>query len=107
MHVVAIAASLAAAINVLLALGVKKVGNGGELGIDFFAIEETSIDVFLGIFRVLLFAILDVDVAHNVVSQVIDYDHVLYFPVLHHFFKYLFVEVLKSSSYHSYFVMAA
>ena len=46
MHVVAIAASLAAAINVLLALGVKKVGNGGELGIDFFAIEETAIDVF-------------------------------------------------------------
>ena len=71
-----------------------------HLGIDFFAIEETVIDVFLGIFRVLLFAILDVDVAHNV-------DHVLDFPVLHHFLEYLFVEVLKFSSYHNYFVMAA
>ena len=95
MHIIAIATSFAAAVDILFAFCVEEVGNRGKLGIYFFAVEETTINVLLGIFGVLLFAVLDVNVSNDMVPQVIDHDHILYLSVLHHFFEYFFVEILK------------
>lgn len=93
-HVVAVATALAAAVDVLLALGIKEVSDGRVLGLDLLAVEEAAIDVLLGILGEVLVTVLDVDVADNVVSQVVHHDHVLDFPILHHLLENLLVECL-------------
>lgn len=94
-HVVAVASALAAAVDVLLALGVEEVGDRGEDSTDLLALEEAAIDVVEGVLGVLLVAVLDVDVAHDVVAQVVHHDHVLDLAVLAHLAEDLLEELFK------------
>jgi hypothetical protein len=68
MHIVAIASSFAAAIDVLFAASVEEICDGGIDGINLFAIKESAIDIFQGVFGIFLITVLDVHVADDVVS---------------------------------------
>jgi hypothetical protein len=94
-HVVAVASALAAAVDVLLALGVEEVGDWGEDRADLLAVPEPAVDVLERVFGVVLVAVLDVDVAHDVVAQVVHHDHVLDLAVLAHLLEDLLEELLE------------
>lgn len=95
MHIVAIAASFAAAVEILLALGIAKVGDGGIVGDDLAAVVETAVDVFHGVLSVLLSGKLDVGVADDVLAQVVHHDHFLDLAEVAHLRKDVFVELFE------------
>jgi len=68
MHIITISTPFAAAINVLLALGIEKICNWRKYGANLFAIEKPTIDVFQCILWIFLITIFDIDISHNVVS---------------------------------------
>ena len=96
MHVVAVTSSLAAAIHILLAFCVYEVRNWRVYCSDFPAIEKATINIVIGILRVLFITILNIYVPNDVVSQVVHHNHVLDFTILAHLFKHFLKERLKS-----------
>ena len=96
-HIIAISSSFAAAVYVLLALGVQEVSDRWKDGANFLSIEKPSIDVVKGVLGVLFIAILDVDISNDVIAKVIDHDHILDLSVLTHLFEDLFEKGLESS----------
>jgi hypothetical protein len=64
MHIVAIASSFAASINVLLTLSVHEISDRRKDGIDFLFGKNSSIDIFLCIFRIFLISIFDIDISN-------------------------------------------
>ena len=96
MHVVAVTSSLASTINVLLTLGIEEVSDRREDSADFLAIEKPTIDIVECIFGVLLVTILHIDVSYDVVSQIIDDNHILEFSVLTHLFEYFLKKLFES-----------
>lgn len=96
-HIVAISSSLAAAVDILLALGVQKISDRRVNRANFLAIEETAINVLQSVFGEFLVAVLHIDIAHDVVAQVIHDDHILDLTELTHLFENLFKKGLESS----------
>lgn len=96
MHIIAIASSLTASIDILLAFGIQEVRNWRKDCTNLFAIEEPPIDILQSIFRILLITILDIDISHDMISQVIHHNHILYLPILAHLLENLFKESLES-----------
>lgn len=92
MHIIAISSSFAAAVDVLLALSVEEVCDWRVNGTDLLAVEEPSIDVLESVLGVLLITVLDVDVADNVIAEVIHHDHILNLAVLAHLLEDFFEE---------------
>lgn len=68
MHIIAIAATLATAIHILLTFGIHEIRDWRKLGLNFFANPESAIDMFLGILRVFLSTVFNIDIAHYMVS---------------------------------------
>jgi hypothetical protein len=66
----------------LTATRLAEVGHGGQLGIDGPPAEPTVVQVVDGLLGVLLLLELDVDVAHEVVAQVVAHVHLLHLAVL-------------------------
>lgn len=96
MHVVAVTSSLAAAVNILLALGVKKVSHWGKNSANLLAVEKPSVHVLESVLGVFLIAVFDIHVAHYVITQVIHHDHILNLSVLTHLFEDFLEEGFKS-----------
>lgn len=96
MHIVAVSSSLAASVDILLALGVQEVSYWWKYGTDFLPVEKSAIDIVKCVLRVFLVAVLHVNVADNMVSQVIDNDHILDLSILTHFLENFLEELLKS-----------
>lgn len=88
MHIVAVPSSLAGAVNVLLALSIQEIRYRGEDSTDLLTLEKSAIDIVECIFRILLVAVLHIDVAHDVISQIVDDNHILDLAVLTHLFEY-------------------
>lgn len=97
MHVIAISSSFAAAIDILFAFCIEEVGDWWEDGTYFFAIEESSVNVFKGVFRVFLITVFNIHISNNVISQVIDHDHIFDLTILAHLFEDLLEKCLEST----------
>jgi len=67
---------------VLAAAGLPEVGDGAELGVDGSAAEPAVVEVLDGSLGVLLAPELDVDVADQMVAQVVANVHLLHLSVL-------------------------
>jgi hypothetical protein len=97
-HVVAVSSSFAAAVDILFAFGVKEIGHRGEDGRYFLATEESAIDVVECIFRVFFIAVFDIDISDDVVSQVVNNNHIFDFPILTHLFEDILKKLFESNS---------
>lgn len=97
MHIVAVASSFAAPIDVLLAFGIQEISNWWEYGTYLFALEKSSIYIVEGILRVLLITVLYIYVAHNVITQIVNHYHIFNFTVLTHFLENLLEKLLEST----------
>lgn len=78
----------------LLALGIEEIGDRGELGFDFLPVEESTIGILLRILCVVFLTVFHIDIAHNVITKVINDNHILNLPILHHLVKNFLIEVL-------------
>lgn len=94
MHVVAIPSSFATSINILFALSIHEIGDSRELSLDFLPIEETTIDILLCVFRVVILSVFDINIANNMITKIINHNHIFNFAILHHFLKDFLVEPL-------------
>ncbi len=97
MHVITVASSFAATVNILFALRVHEISYRRVDGAYLFTIEKPAIDIFQSILRILLVTIFNIDVSNNVIAEVVDYDHILNLSILTHFLEYFFKEGLKSN----------
>lgn len=95
MHVITIATTFAATVDVLLALGVHEICHWGKHCVDFLAGEKSSVDVLLSILCIIFVRILDIDVSDQMVAKIIDYNHIFNLTILAHFLKNIFVKLLK------------
>ena len=93
-HIIAITSSFATTVDVLFAFSIQEVSDWRVYGTDFFAIKKSTIDAFQGILRVVLITVLDIDVADDVISQVINNDHILDLSILTHLFENLLEKML-------------
>ena len=107
MHIIAISSSFATSIDVLLAFGVEKISHRGKDSTNLFAIEESSIDVIESIFRILLVAVFDINIAYYVISKIVDYNHVFNLAVLTHLFEHIFKKCLKSKNFINNYLVSA
>ena len=87
-HVVAVTSALAAPIDVLLALCVEEVSHWRKDSAYFFALEKSAIDVVESVLGILLIAVFNIYVSHDMVAQVVNDNHILDFSVLTHLFEY-------------------
>jgi len=97
MHIVAVASSFAAAINILFASSVEKICDRGVHSINFFPIKKSAIDIFQCIFGIFLITVLDIHVTDYMISQIIHHNHILNFSKLTHLFKHFLKEFLESN----------
>ena len=67
-HIVAIATSFAASVNILLAFCILEVSDWWKNCTNFFSIFKPTVDVFLSIFCVLFFSIFYIDVSGDMIS---------------------------------------
>ena len=94
MHVVTITSSFTSSFNMLFTFCIQKISDRREFRFDFLAIKKSPIGIFLGIFRILLFAIFHINIPHNMISEVIHNNHIFDLSVFHHLFKNFLVEIL-------------
>lgn len=94
MHIIAITSSFTATIDVLFAFSIHEVSDWRKDGTNFFAIEESTIDMIECIFRVLFIAVFDIDVADDVISEVINDYHILNLTILAHLIEDLSIKIL-------------
>ena len=95
-HVVAVTSALAAPIDVLLALCVEEVSHWRKDSAYFFALEKSAIDVVESVLGILLIAVFNIYVSHDMVAQVVNDNHILDFTVLAHLFEDFLIELLES-----------
>jgi hypothetical protein len=95
MHIVAITTTPATAVNVLLAFGVCEICHRRKYCINFFASEKSSVDFTLRYLSIILVTVLNVNISNQMITQVINNNHVLYFTKLTHFLENILIESLK------------
>lgn len=95
MHIVAVTSTLATAIEILFTLGVAEVSDRRVVRNNLASIVEASIDIFHGIFCILFGRKLDVGVSHDMLTEVVHHDHLLYLAEIAHFREYVFVELFE------------
>jgi hypothetical protein len=66
-HIVAISAPLATAINILLAFGIKKVGHWRIDSTDLLSIEKPTVYTIQCILRIFFISIFHIDVAYDMI----------------------------------------
>lgn len=79
----------------LFAFGVHEICDRWKHGVDLLASKESAIDIFLGYLSVIFVWVLNVNVANQMIAEIIDYNHVLNLAELTHFFEDIFVEILE------------
>lgn len=94
-HVVAVTASLTTAIDVLFAFCIHEISDGWKYGVNFFASKESAIDIFLSNFCVVFVWIFDINVSDQMITEIIDNNHILNFSELTHFFKDILIEFFE------------
>lgn len=82
MHEVTEAATCAFSHLILSAAGLPEVCDGRQLGVNGPGIEPPIVQVFHALLSIFFSTELDIDVAHQMVTQVIAHVHLLDFPVL-------------------------
>lgn len=93
MHIITVPTSFAATVYILFAFCIQEICDRGKLSLNLFPVEKSSISIFLSILSILLLTILDINVPYNMISQVINHNHILNFTILHHLSKNLFKEI--------------
>ena len=106
MHIIAIASSFATTINILLAFSIEEISHRRKNSRYLLPSKEPSIDVVQSILRIILVSIFDIDIPHNVITQVINNNHIFNLAVLTHFLEHLLEEGLKPKLINNYFVSA-
>lgn len=95
MHVIAVAASFTAAVNVLFAFCVHEICHWGKYCVYLFPSEKSSVNIFLGNLCIVFIRILYVNISHQMITQIINNNHIFDFTVLAHFLENVFIEFLK------------
>ena len=95
MHEVAVVATAALCFVELAAPRLPKVRNGRVLYTEEVALEALAAEADEAGLCVLLIAILDVDVSHHVVPEVVAHVHLINVPKPRQLFEYRFVPILK------------
>lgn len=93
MHVITIPSSFASSLYMLFAFGIKEISDWRELCLDFFPIPKSSICIFLCILSVFFFAVLYIDIANDMITKVINNNHILNFSVFHHLFENFLIKI--------------
>lgn len=101
MHIIAVASSLAAPIQILLALCIAEISNWTIVCYDLPPIVEPTIYVFHSILSILLGRKFDVDISHNVVAQIVNHYHLFNLAEVAHLGEHILIELLKPS--HGFF----
>lgn len=94
MHIIAIATSFACSLYVLFAFCVQEISDRRELSLNLFSVQKPTIGILLSILCILLFTVFDINIANNVISQIINNNHILDFTILHHLFENIFIKIL-------------
>lgn len=94
-HIVAVGATLARAVSVLPAPSSVEVPGRRILRVDLPAVEESPVDRQHGLLGVFLLAETHVQVAGDVVAQIIHHDHIFDLPVLTQLLEHILVELLE------------
>lgn len=79
---------------VLTAAGFTEVSHRSELSVDWSSVEPAVVQVTHRLVGILLSAELDIDVANQVITQVVADVHLLNFSILLHFNKDFFEEII-------------
>lgn len=93
MHIVAETSSSATSINILLALSIHEISNRWKFSFYFFIVEKTTINMLHCIFCIVLVWILNIDIADNMIAQIIDHNHILNITIFHHLFEDFLIKV--------------
>lgn len=95
MHEVTITTTIASVLFILPAGGFTKICDWREIDNDGTARIESPSQITESISSLLFFPILNIDIAHHVVSQVVTYIQRLNFSIFAELLKQIFVEILK------------
>ena len=95
MDEVAVAASVAGAFVVLATFRLSKVSNRAVFSMHLLVIVVLSTLILKTRLRLLFSCKFDVYVAHHVVADVVDHQHIQYLPILAKFDKYFFEKVFE------------
>lgn len=96
MHIVAISSSFTAPINMLLTFGISKICYWRKYCIYFFTSKESAINFALCILGIIFVTVLYVNIARQMITQIINNNHILNFAKLTHLFENVFIKSLKS-----------
>jgi len=91
-HIVAISTSFATTIDVLFTLGICKISDWREYCINFFTSKESAINFALSILCIIFITILHINVSNQMVTQIINNNHILYFAKLTHLFENILIK---------------
>lgn len=94
MHVITITSSFASSLYMLFAFGIKEISNWRKLCLDFFSIPKSSICIFLCILSILFLTVLYIDIANDMITKVINNNHILNFSIFHHLLENFFIKIL-------------
>lgn len=95
MHEITVSPTIASVLFVLSACSFTKICHWREIHNDWTTSIVSSRQVAKGIGSLLLFPVLNINIAHHVVSQVVTDIKRLNFSIFAEFLKQIFIEVLK------------